>query len=159
MSGPEQRDWFNPVAHFLGTAYLRNAFTMGTQQEVEFLIGALVLELRSFQSFLFLLGSCFVPLFAVLLADWLAAGRRYEAGDVFGAVPLRAGPIAAWVAGFVSYQWLSPTGPQWWVEQVERLDPPAWGIGATLPSFAVSFALALAVAITTRRVPPNTVRA
>ena len=76
-----------------------------------------------------------------------------------GAVPLRAGPIAAWVAGFVSYQWLSPTGPQWWVEQVERLDPPAWGIGATLPSFAVSFALALAVAITTRRVPPSTVRA
>ena len=35
-------------------------------------IGALVLALQSFQSFLFLLGSFFVPLFAVLLADWLA---------------------------------------------------------------------------------------
>src|SRR6187397_2157593 len=45
--------------------------------------GALALELTSFQSFLFLLGSCFVPLFAVLLADWLAAGRRYDADDVF----------------------------------------------------------------------------
>ena len=43
-------------------------------------IGALVLELASFQSFLLLLGSCFVPLFAVLLADWLAAGGRIEAG-------------------------------------------------------------------------------
>ena len=56
-----------------------------------------------------------------------------------------SGSIAAWIAGFAAYQWLSPTGPAWWVDQVQRLDPPAWGIGATLPSFAVSFALALAV--------------
>ena len=33
--------------------------------------GALVLQLGSFQSFLFLLGSLLVALFAVLLADWL----------------------------------------------------------------------------------------
>jgi NCS1 family nucleobase:cation symporter-1 len=123
------------------------------------IIGALVLELTSFQSFLFLLGSCFVPLFAVMLADWLAAGRRYDEDDVFSAPSLRGGTIAAWLAGFVVYQWLSPTGPAWWVEQVERLDPPAWGIGATLPSFAVSFALALAVCLTARRVPPGAVRA
>jgi purine-cytosine permease-like protein len=111
-------------------------------------IGALVLELTSFQSFLFLLGSCFVPLFAVLLADWLAAGRRYEHDDVFASAPVRVGAIAAWVAGFAAYQWLSPTGPAWWVDQVERLDPPAWGIGATLPSFVVSFTLmALATAL------------
>ena len=122
-------------------------------------LGALVLELTSFQSFLLLLGSCFVPLFAVLLADWLASGRSYEATDVFSAPPFRSGAIVAWLAGFVTYQWLSPTGPVWWVEQVERLDPPAWGIGATLPSFAVSFVLALAVALATRRVPPGTVRA
>jgi SAM-dependent methyltransferase len=36
--------WFNPVADYLGTAYLRNAFTKGTEQEVEFLVGALGLE-------------------------------------------------------------------------------------------------------------------
>ena len=52
-------------------------------------LGALVLELTSFQSFLFLLGSCFVPLFAVLLADWLAHGLRYEPADV---APRRAVP-------------------------------------------------------------------
>ena len=109
-------------------------------------IGALVLELTSFQSFLFLLGSCFVPLFAVLLADWLAAGRRYELDDVFAAPSVRAGAIVAWLAGFAAYQWLSPTGPAWWVDQVERLDPPAWGIGATLPSFVVSFGLMALVA-------------
>jgi len=114
--------------------------------------GALVLQLGSFQSFLFLLGSFFVPLFAVLLADWLASGRRYEPEDVFGQDQVRAGLVTAWIAGFVAYQWLSPTGPTWWVEQVQRLDPPTWGIGATLPSFAVSFLLALAVSAATGRV-------
>ena len=32
--------WFNEVAEFLGTAYLRNAFTKGTEQEVDFLVEA-----------------------------------------------------------------------------------------------------------------------
>ena len=36
--------WFDEVAAFLGTAYLRNAFTMGTEQEVDFLVGELGLE-------------------------------------------------------------------------------------------------------------------
>lgn len=114
------------------------------------ILGALVLELSSFQSFLFLLGSFFVPLFAVLLADWLASGRRFEQTDVFAAPRVRTGMLAAWIGGFASYQWLSPTGPSWWVEQVQRLDPPAWGIGATLPSFVVSFALALLAAVVDR---------
>jgi len=33
--------WFDPLARFLGTAYLRNAFTKGTEQEVTFLIDVL----------------------------------------------------------------------------------------------------------------------
>ena len=41
--GPEGA-WFNPVARFLGSAYLRNAFTKGTEQEVAFLVGALGLD-------------------------------------------------------------------------------------------------------------------
>jgi SAM-dependent methyltransferase len=41
---PPEGPWFNEVAHFLGTAYLRNAFTKGTDQEVGFLIDALGLE-------------------------------------------------------------------------------------------------------------------
>ena len=36
--------WFNEIAAFLGPAYLRNAFTKGTTQEVEFLVDALGLE-------------------------------------------------------------------------------------------------------------------
>ena len=41
-------------------------------------VGALLIDLRNYQPFLYLLGSFFVPLFAVLLADWLLAGRHYE---------------------------------------------------------------------------------
>jgi putative hydroxymethylpyrimidine transporter CytX len=113
--------------------------------------GALVIDLVSYQSFLLLLGSLFVPLFAVLLADWLAAGRHYLVEAIFDAPAWRPGLIAAWVAGFALYQWLYPTGPGWWVDLVERLDPPDWGIGATVPSFLVSFGLASAVAVVSRR--------
>jgi putative hydroxymethylpyrimidine transporter CytX len=113
--------------------------------------GALVIDLVSYQSFLLLLGSVFVPLFAVLLADWLAAGRRYEASDVFGAPAWRPGLVLAWIAGFALYQWLYPTGPGWWVDAVGRLDPPEWEIGATVPSFLVSFALAGVVALVAGR--------
>ena len=43
MAPPEgsQEPWFNDLARFLGSAYLRNAFTKGTEQEVDFLVDAL----------------------------------------------------------------------------------------------------------------------
>jgi putative hydroxymethylpyrimidine transporter CytX len=116
-------------------------------------LGALVLDFTGYQSFLLLLGSVFVPLFAVLLADWLVAGAHYTAEDVFSAPAWRPGLIGAWLAGFVLYQWLFPTGPGWWVDAVERLDPPDWGIGATVPSFVIAFGVALVVALLTRREP------
>jgi purine-cytosine permease-like protein len=105
----------------------------------------------SYQSFLLLLGSVFVPLFAVLLADWLAAGAHYTPEDVFGTPPWRWGLVGAWVAGFALYQWLYPTGPSWWVDLVGELHPPDWGIGATVPSFIVSFGVASVVAVVSRR--------
>lgn len=108
--------------------------------------GALVIDLVSYQSFLLLLGSVFVPLFAVLLADWLSVGRHYTEAHVFGTPAWRPGLIAAWLAGFALYQWLYPTGPSWWVDVVANLSPPDWGIGATVPSFLVSFGLASVVA-------------
>jgi NCS1 family nucleobase:cation symporter-1 len=122
-------------------------------------LGALVVDLVSYQSFLLLLGSLFVPLFAVLLADWLAAGARYDEAAVFDAPPWRPGLVAAWAAGFAVYQWLHPTGPAWWVDAVERLDPPAWGIGATVPSFLSAFAIAAVVAVVSRRAAAGTAAA
>jgi nucleobase:cation symporter-1, NCS1 family len=113
---------------------------------------ALVIELSSYEAFLFLLGSFFVPLFGVLLADWLLAGGRYEPGDAFRAPAWRVGLVGAWLAGFALYQWLHPQGPDRWVELVERLSPPDVAIGSTLPSFAVAFVLAAVASALSRRV-------
>jgi nucleobase:cation symporter-1, NCS1 family len=114
-------------------------------------LGALTIDLLAYETFLILLGSFFVPLFGVLLADWLAAGARYTEGDIFRSAAVRPGMIASWIAGFALYQWLHPVGPSWWVDLVERLDPPDAGIGATLPSFALSLVLGGAVAVLGRR--------
>jgi putative hydroxymethylpyrimidine transporter CytX len=117
--------------------------------------GALLVDLRNYQSFLYLLGSFFVPLFAVLLADWVLSRRHYEPDDVFRAPELRAEMIVAWLAGFCLYQWLSPVGPGWWTRIVAHAHPHAspWG-GASLPSFAAAFALAvLARALIRDRAP------
>jgi nucleobase:cation symporter-1, NCS1 family len=136
---------------------LQNAVPRAPQELLILLVtvvataGALVIDLVSYQSFLLLLGSVFVPLFAVLLADWLAAGAHYAAEDVFGSPDWRPGLIAAWIAGFALYQWLYPTGPSWWVDVVSNLNPPDWGIGATVPSFLVSFGLATIVGALERR--------
>ena len=35
---PGRELWFNAIAEYLGPAYLRNAFTKGTEQEVDFLV-------------------------------------------------------------------------------------------------------------------------
>ena len=120
-------------------------------------LGALTIDLISYQSFLLLLGSWFVPLFAVLLADWLVAGRAYTRDSFFLGPSWRPGLIAAWVAGFALYQWLYPTGPSWWVRSMAHLDPPTWSIPVTVPSFLVSFGMALVVALGSRRLRPVTV--
>src|SRR5919199_1282676 len=77
-------------------------------------IGALVIDLRNYQTFLFLLGSFFVPLFGVLLADWLLARARYTPRDLFEGPAVRPDQIVAWLVGFGLYQWLLPQGPEWW---------------------------------------------
>ena len=96
--------------------------------------GALVVDLGRYESFLFLLGSFFVPLFGVLAADFLS-GRRVP-------VSVRWTGMTAWLAGVALYQWIQPTGPGWWVTAVERV-PGAGDFtgGASLPSFALAFAL------------------
>jgi nucleobase:cation symporter-1, NCS1 family len=114
--------------------------------------GALLVDLRNYQSFLFLLGSFFVPLFGVLLADWLLSARRYDEDDFFAGPAVRPEQIGAWLAGFVLYQWLSPVGPSWWTSVVERAHPQQLPFGgASLPSFATAFLLALAAGWAARR--------
>jgi putative hydroxymethylpyrimidine transporter CytX len=117
---------------------------------------ALVIDLGRYQSFLYLLGSFFVPLFGVLLADWLAARAHYRERDVFEAPSVRPGPIAAWLVGFCFYQWLQPVGPGWWTKLVEHAHPGTLAIGASLPSFAAAFLLTIVFGLVPRAVVPAT---
>jgi nucleobase:cation symporter-1, NCS1 family len=118
-------------------------------------IGALVVELRNYESFLLLLGSFFVPFFGVLLADWLLSGARYVSAQIFAAPAWRLELLAAWLLGFLLYHWLHepPLGPSWWVDIVEETRQPNLGIGASLPSFAASFVLALTLGSLGSRLP------
>jgi nucleobase:cation symporter-1, NCS1 family len=115
---------------------------------------ALAIDLREYQTFLLLLGAFFVPLFGVLLAHWLLTGAHYDQGDVFQAPTARLELLAAWLAGFLVYQWLVPIGPAWWLDLVDGVRPATHGleaIGASLPSFATSLALAALAVFASRR--------
>src|SRR5438874_6700220 len=105
--------------------------------------GALAIDMRSYQRFLLLLGAVFVPLLGVLVADWLLKGLHYTREDVFGSPAIRPGPIVAWIAGFVAYEWLyQPADLGFWTRTVHHLPTPSYAIGASLPSFVVAFLLA-----------------
>jgi NCS1 family nucleobase:cation symporter-1 len=104
--------------------------------------GTFVIDLVQYASFLLLLGSFFVPLFGVLLAQWLVGAR-----DPFATREVRVGQIVAWLAGFGVYQWLSPSGPGWWTRLVDVTHP---AIGGSLPSFAAAFLLSIALTLPAR---------
>jgi NCS1 family nucleobase:cation symporter-1 len=114
--------------------------------------GALAFDLTQYQQFLLLLGGFFVPLFGVLLADWLLNGMHYDTDDIFRGPAFRPGMIAAWLAGFMLYEWLAQTaGLGFWTDFLARLHPLHSQIGASLPSFAVAFALGGLASLAARR--------
>jgi putative hydroxymethylpyrimidine transporter CytX len=117
---------------------------------------ALGLSMDRYEVFLFLIGSVFVPLAATFLAHYFVVRRGgYERVELTsGSVGVRWPALLPWLGGFVVYHWSVPTGPAWWLSGLEtalsdwlRLDVPLFGgrFGATLPSFAVAFALSLIV--------------
>jgi nucleobase:cation symporter-1, NCS1 family len=104
---------------------------------------ALALNLGNYQDFLYLLGSFFVPLLGVLVADWAASGWHYTQAHIFEGAAWRPSGLLAWFAGFALYQWLSPVGPKWWTDVVAHTHPGNVSFTASLPSFALSFLLVL----------------
>jgi putative hydroxymethylpyrimidine transporter CytX len=114
---------------------------------------ALVLSFgTAYQNFLYLLGSVFVPLLGVLVADWLLAGCRYTEERIFDGPDWRPAGLVAWVAGFCLYQWLSPVGPGFWTKLVDRTHPGYVTFTASLPSFAAAFLLMLLLTLASRAV-------
>jgi putative hydroxymethylpyrimidine transporter CytX len=105
---------------------------------------ALVVNIYDYASFLSLIGSVFVPMFAVLVVDWFgfAGARRWDLGPDARSRPAMLLP---WAAGFATYQLLNPGQvPGWssaWASLATTLGitPPAW-LSASLCAFAVAAA-------------------
>jgi NCS1 family nucleobase:cation symporter-1 len=118
--------------------------------------GALAVNLTKYPQFLYLLGGFFVPLFGALLADWLRHGRHYTRADIFEGPLFRPWMIAAWLAGFLVYEWFGQTpGLGFWSDFWARHLPPAWlPFGASLPAFVVTFVLALSISALERTHAP-----
>jgi NCS1 family nucleobase:cation symporter-1 len=114
--------------------------------------------LGNFESFLFLLGSVFVPLFGVFVADYFVLRRRgaFATDEVFQPRGARSrfnpAALVAWAAGFLMYQWSVPTGPAGWRSAMEtlfhgwlHLPFPLAGsaAGASMPAFSAALGLYL----------------
>jgi nucleobase:cation symporter-1, NCS1 family len=105
-------------------------------------IGALAIDMRSYQRFLLLLGAVFVPLLGVLVADWLLAGAHYTPRHIFEGPAIRPGSIVAWALGFFVYEWLyQPAGLGFWSRLLDGLPTPSYAIGASVPGFVAAFVL------------------
>lgn len=112
-----------------------------------------------YQSFLYLIGSVFVPLFAVAVVDFFAVRRG--SWDTSDAAPFRWQPVVAWALGFVAYQLIYPGGVPGWSDLWSGLDaslglvPPPW-LGSTLGSMIVGGTAAwLLGRLTARRRSPH----
>ena len=150
---------------------VQNAFPKLSQRALSVLIGAvcmglaLIVNLVNYENFLFLLGALFVPLFGVLFADYYILRRgRYGEERLYGSRVARVRPvgIAAWILGFLAYNWINPGTVSWWGSAMKTLltdwlslpVPPSWA-GASLVSFFVALILTLALVPLAERLRPQ----
>lgn len=118
----------------------------------------------TYEFFLLLIGSIFVPLFGVFLADYevVRRRRRYRAEALFDhrgpyryAAGFNPAAMAAWALGFATYHWIAPTSLGGWASAVETFFSEWLGlpfplfdgaVPASVVAFAAAFAAYLAIA-------------
>lgn len=112
------------------------------------LLVAIALDITQYQSFLFLIGSFFIPLFGILAADYFVVRRRnYHIEELYrrGGEYWRSGGvnvvgIAVWIVGIVVYNVTNPTTLSSFIPQWPKLFPASLTtFGGSLPGFIVSF--------------------
>lgn len=100
-----------------------------------------LMDFSRYQSFLYLIGSVFVPLFTVAVVDFIFVRRMHW--DVSDRAPFRWVPVAAWLCGFLAYQLIYPGDiPGWstmWagVASAIHFTAPSW-LGSSVGSILVS---------------------
>src|SRR6202034_3330515 len=119
--------------------------------------GALWLNIADYENFLDLIGSVFVPMSAVLIADsFVASGRRWDLSAGAGS---RWPMLAPWAAGFVTYQLINPGSVSWWASawtsfgRLIGFTAQSW-MSASILSFAVAALITLLVGCLARQAGP-----
>jgi NCS1 family nucleobase:cation symporter-1 len=161
----------NAFANIYSTAIsIQNVVPTAPGRWLAVLVGALcavvavTVNVVQYESFLFLIGAFFVPVFGVLAADYFVVRRRrYDLGALYrpgGPYWYRRGvhwpAVAAWLAGFVVYQWIVPTQIPGWTALLHAV-AGALGVpfplsarhpwlGASVPAVVVSAILYLLAA-------------
>lgn len=110
---------------------------------------ALCVDIYGYASFLSLIGSVFVPMFAVLAVDYFALSRgRWDLGP--DAEP-RWRMLVPWALGFAAYQLIYPGSVSWWAQVWHSL---AHAVGFTtapwMSASVLSFAVAAAATLLVR---------
>lgn len=140
---------------------LQNIRPLGDRRVLAGLVGAvstalaLLLDITRYQSFLYLIGSVFVPPAGVLLVDYYL-GRGRVRWDLTTAAAARPVMLAPWFAGFVTYQLVNPGGVGWWATTWLRIahavgfTAQPW-MSASVLSFTVAAVLTLPLTVRARR--------
>jgi putative hydroxymethylpyrimidine transporter CytX len=119
--------------------------------------GALWLNIADYENFLTLLGSVFVPMSAVLIADYfadyLAVPRRLW--DLSADARSRWSMLLPWAVGFVIYQLINPGYVSWWASAWSSFGhdigfTPAGWMSASILSFCAAGIMTLLVRGTAR---------
>ena len=115
--------------------------------------GGLWLNIADYQDFLDLIGSVFVPMSAVLVADYFVMSRRRW--DLSAAARPRWLMLLPWAAGFATYQLINPGYVSWWASAWTSFGhdlgftPQSW-MSASILSFAVAGVITLLTGALTR---------
>ncbi|MBW3595380.1 MAG: cytosine permease [Actinobacteria bacterium] len=110
----------------------------------------------AYESFLFFIGSVFVPLFGILAADHFVVRRGdveidglYDRGGRYWFKGgFRVAAVVPWVIGFFVFHWVNPSPLSWWMDAMnamfgEPVSAKVSWLPGSIPSFAVSFVVAL----------------
>jgi putative hydroxymethylpyrimidine transporter CytX len=112
--------------------------------------GALWLNIADYENFLTLIGSVFVPLSAVLVADYFIVAKGNW--DLSQRAGTRWRSLIPWAAGFVVYQLINPGYVPWWVALWKRVDagigftPASW-MSASILSFVAAGVVTLLISL------------